>query len=89
MGGRKKSSRKPVVRKPPPPLDKVFPCPFCANERVVTCKLYGRAREGRVGRNPAPLPEADVIARRVVLDAPLANQQRQEDAQGHGALQGV
>ena len=44
MGGRKASKRKPMQRKPPPPLDTVFTCPFCINERVVTCILCGRPR---------------------------------------------
>jgi hypothetical protein len=39
MGGKKKSSRKPVARRAPKPLDRIFPCPFCNNEGVVTCKL--------------------------------------------------
>ena len=50
MGGRKKSSRKPVVRKPPPPLDKEFACPFCNNERVVICKLYARPEHAHMKR---------------------------------------
>jgi len=43
MGGRKKSSRKPVAKKSLPPLETSFMCPFCNNDQVVSVTMYAAA----------------------------------------------
>jgi len=40
MGGRRKSKRKAPTRKVAAPLDQVFTCPICHEEKAVRCTLY-------------------------------------------------